>query len=154
MSPKLFFHMTTSAIHTTFGSHPSIPVRMVRQLFCLAVAAACVCLLASAGAETLAAQTHLSGHPGVQPQHETMLKLSPRTLQHAFAGRSRVNFSPIQRQGATALLSTGATPMFACNAIFCSCRGDSDCNDMFTTDLCGPSAECNEDSNICICLRR
>lgn len=39
---------------------------------------------------------------------------------------------------------------FNCNPLFCACRGDADCNDMFTTSLCG-RAICIDD--VCYCLR-
>jgi hypothetical protein len=39
---------------------------------------------------------------------------------------------------------------FTCNPWFCSCTGDLDCNDMFTTSLCG-RAICIDD--VCYCLR-
>ena len=40
---------------------------------------------------------------------------------------------------------------FSCNPYFCACTGDADCNDMFTTPLCG-AAICIDNS--CFCLRR
>ncbi len=39
---------------------------------------------------------------------------------------------------------------FQCDGLLCVCRGDIDCNDMFTTGVCG-DAICSED--ICICIR-
>jgi hypothetical protein len=149
-----FFHGISAVVRTTLGRHPAISVRMAQQLFCCAVVVVCVCPIGSAVAATSSDRAHFQNQLGIRPQHETVLKLSPRTLQHARAGRNRLQLSPIQRQGATALLSVRAAPMFACNAAVCACRGDADCNDMFTTDLCGPSAECDEDTNTCICLRR
>jgi hypothetical protein len=41
---------------------------------------------------------------------------------------------------------------FTCQGIECSCSGDADCNDMFSTDLCGDIAVCYEDGT-CRCLR-
>jgi len=40
---------------------------------------------------------------------------------------------------------------FQCNGFACACRGDADCNDMFTTALCGPTAICIDD--VCWCIR-
>ena len=40
---------------------------------------------------------------------------------------------------------------FSCSRSVCSCTGDADCNDMFTTNVCGKNAICID--NICICWR-
>lgn len=40
---------------------------------------------------------------------------------------------------------------FACNGGYCVCRGDLDCNDMFTTNVCGPNAVCI--GSYCFCDR-
>jgi hypothetical protein len=40
---------------------------------------------------------------------------------------------------------------FTCNPLFCACRGDADCNDLFTTGLCGPRDICIDD--VCYCVR-
>ena len=42
---------------------------------------------------------------------------------------------------------------FQCNAIGCSCTGDADCNDMFSTNACGRIADCNLNKGTCSCLR-
>ena len=34
---------------------------------------------------------------------------------------------------------------------FCTCTGDDDCNDMFSTDVCGPSAICQIKGDIPKC---
>jgi hypothetical protein len=44
-----------------------------------------------------------------------------------------------------------ASAEFACSTEFCMCSGDTDCNDMFTTNVCGPKAVCF--GNLCICAR-
>jgi hypothetical protein len=41
---------------------------------------------------------------------------------------------------------------FTCNPLFCSCTGDADCNDMFTTALCGPRDICID--SVCYCIRK
>lgn len=41
---------------------------------------------------------------------------------------------------------------FVCSSSHCACRGDADCNDMFTAGLCGPDAICI--NGVCICRRR
>jgi len=44
---------------------------------------------------------------------------------------------------------------FSCGPFGCICSGDSDCNDMFTTNVCGPHAVCSVYGGqvVCICLR-
>jgi hypothetical protein len=41
---------------------------------------------------------------------------------------------------------------FTCNPVFCACRGDADCNDMFGAGVCGPRDICIDDH--CYCQRR
>lgn len=53
--------------------------------------------------------------------------------------------------GGLGSLAGGRALGFACNPLFCACKGDSDCNDMFTTNVCGPRAICIDD--VCYCLR-
>jgi hypothetical protein len=43
------------------------------------------------------------------------------------------------------------TTAFQCSQNFCICYGDGDCNDMFTTNVCGPNAVCF--GNNCVCYR-
>ena len=40
---------------------------------------------------------------------------------------------------------------YSCSGLECSCTGDSDCNDMFTSNVCGDLAVCDEFG--CRCLR-
>jgi len=40
---------------------------------------------------------------------------------------------------------------FSCQNLVCVCTGDQDCNDLFTSDLCGDIAICYPDG--CVCLR-
>ena len=49
------------------------------------------------------------------------------------------------------LLVVQSSQQFQCSQNFCSCSGDGDCNDMFTTNVCGPDAVCF--GNICVCYR-
>ena len=53
------------------------------------------------------------------------------------------------RQGSIITIPT--TTQFQCSQRFCACSGDEDCNDMFTTNVCGPYAICFGD--LCICYR-
>lgn len=41
---------------------------------------------------------------------------------------------------------------FTCTGLSCSCSGDNDCNDMFSSDVCGDIAACYHDGT-CACLR-
>lgn len=45
------------------------------------------------------------------------------------------------------------TMAFQCGSSLCSCTGDEDCNDMFSTNVCGPYAACDLDSGRCVCFR-
>ena len=40
---------------------------------------------------------------------------------------------------------------YSCQGMLCSCSGDDDCNDMFTSGGCGDIAQCDERG--CWCLR-
>jgi len=40
---------------------------------------------------------------------------------------------------------------FECGGLACTCSGDADCNDMFSTGVCGQIAGCVDDG--CWCLR-
>jgi hypothetical protein len=44
---------------------------------------------------------------------------------------------------------------FTCGGLGCICSGDADCNDMFSTNACGPNAGCFESAGqvICVCSR-
>jgi len=44
---------------------------------------------------------------------------------------------------------------FNCGGLGCVCSGDADCNDMFSTNVCGPWAYCFESGGqvICVCSR-
>lgn len=52
------------------------------------------------------------------------------------------------QSGRIAIASKGL--QFNCSGLLCACRGDLDCNDMFTTGVCG-DAICIDD--VCICVR-
>ena len=55
----------------------------------------------------------------------------------------------------SALRMVRQQPGFECSGPLCICSGDDDCNDMFSTDLCGDGI-CFEDGNggvVCLCLR-
>jgi hypothetical protein len=52
--------------------------------------------------------------------------------------------------GGMAMNAGQLTLGFSCNPLFCACSGDFDCNDMFSSGICG-RAICIDDQ--CYCLR-
>jgi len=61
-----------------------------------------------------------------------------------------LTLAPRQQNQLRAMRSTRMD--FACSGRFCVCDGDTDCNDMFTTNVCGENAVCF--GRICFCDRR
>ena len=49
------------------------------------------------------------------------------------------------------IIITGGATQFQCSRGICTCIGEDDCNDMFTTNACGKVAICIGD--ICACTR-
>jgi hypothetical protein len=83
--------------------------------------------------------------------HYGLLSYPPGTHDHvlpaqAFASRAAAGF----RVGLG-----GPRLGFNCAPWGCICSGDADCNDMFSTNACGPWAQCFEVGGqvICICSR-
>jgi hypothetical protein len=58
---------------------------------------------------------------------------------------------PSARGGASLGFLGGRSLGFTCGGFGCVCTGDADCNDMFTTNVCGPYAVCMD--NVCWCSR-
>jgi hypothetical protein len=57
---------------------------------------------------------------------------------------------------ASALQAAGPRLGFSCAPWGCICTGDADCNDMFSTNSCGPRAVCFTDAAnnvVCVCVR-
>jgi hypothetical protein len=49
----------------------------------------------------------------------------------------------------------GGTMNFSCGTTSCTCHGDADCNNMFSSNVCGRSAVCDTSSGVeCSCLRQ
>ena len=71
-----------------------------------------------------------------------------KSFSQLTAGKQTLSISASQRS--TALRAKGSLN-FNCNGSYCACTGDADCNDMFTTNVCGPSAICIGSS--CFCSR-
>lgn len=68
--------------------------------------------------------------------------------------KGKIKSLSLVSKGGTVLGSiavTGTSTQFQCNRQLCYCSGDADCNDMFTTNVCGPNAICID--NACICAR-
>lgn len=77
-----------------------------------------------------------------------LLKKSGKSI----SGKLRVGMtSDIRTQKLGLTRARGGTLNFSCGDTACVCTGDDDCNDLFTTDLCGPIAVCYPDG--CVCLR-
>lgn len=59
---------------------------------------------------------------------------------------------PAARAGGASLgFLRGRSLGFTCSGFGCVCTGDADCNDMFSTNVCGPYAVCI--NNVCWCSR-
>jgi hypothetical protein len=71
-----------------------------------------------------------------------------RSTQPAIVARALI--IPAARAGGA---SVGRAPVggFTCGGFGCVCSGDADCNDMFSTNACGPYAVCIND--VCWCSR-
>lgn len=49
----------------------------------------------------------------------------------------------------------GGTMAFSCGQTSCTCHGDVDCNNMFSTNVCGGAAVCDTTGVVeCSCLRQ
>jgi hypothetical protein len=81
----------------------------------------------------------------------TMAELLKKTGK-TMTGKVRVGMtSDIRGQKLALSRPGGGTLNYSCEGLLCSCSGDADCNDLFTTDLCGDIAVCDERG--CWCLR-
>lgn len=74
---------------------------------------------------------------------------------YAYRGHSPLpegGVSPALIRRTTGGISGGQLSLgFTCKGLLCSCNGDNDCNDMFTSNVCGEFALCDETG--CYCLR-
>lgn len=71
-----------------------------------------------------------------------------KTMQQLLVGKQPLSISKAQQK---AVLAKKGGLAFSCNSVVCACVGDLDCNDMFTTNVCGPRAICID--NVCYCSR-
>jgi hypothetical protein len=67
------------------------------------------------------------------------------------SGKVRVGLTSDVRTQKLGLSRSAGTLNFNCEGLLCTCTGDADCNDMFTTAGCGDIAVCDERG--CACLR-
>jgi hypothetical protein len=71
---------------------------------------------------------------------------------HNVNGKLRVGLtSDIRTQKLALRHVAGGRLNFDCGDLACYCRGDEDCNDLFSGTKCGPIAICTEDG--CVCIR-
>jgi len=87
---------------------------------------------------------NVGGNAVLAPNAQTAPLATPRTIP----GKGALSISPAQQQSLQAQMGGLG---FSCNPIFCGCRGDADCNDMFGTNVCGGRAICIDD--YCYCDR-
>lgn len=95
-------------------------------------------------ASSLSAQTNLQRAPMSGAN-----TLAPATTLAPPARFTALRMTGAQRGQLEAARS--ARMDFACTGGYCVCRGDVDCNDMFTTNVCGPNAVCI--GSYCFCDR-
>jgi hypothetical protein len=77
-----------------------------------------------------------------------LLKKSGKNI----TGKLRVGMTSdirIQKLGLARIGRGGLS--YDCGNLACSCSGDDDCNDLFSSDKCGPIAVCYPDG--CVCIR-
>ena len=56
----------------------------------------------------------------------------------------------------TSTMSRPSYAIYSCIGPFCTCKGDTDCNDMFTT-VCKDTGSCkvdNNDNTTCSCVKK
>ena len=66
-----------------------------------------------------------------------------------------MKLAPVNRFGVPTLVGSSSSG-FQCTGLHCSCDSDLDCNDMFSTNVCGDVAQCYEEKDgsvSCECLR-
>jgi hypothetical protein len=73
-----------------------------------------------------------------------------KSMSQLLVGKAPLTILPAQRRAVLSANKGGVN--FSCNGVFCGCRGDADCNDMFSTNVCGSRAVCID--NVCYCDRR
>jgi len=77
-----------------------------------------------------------------------VIKKSGRKLK----GKSIIGLTSDIRAMKVAIHRGGGGLNYDCNALACVCKGDDDCNNLFSSGKCGPLAVCNADTGECFCL--
>jgi len=90
-------------------------------------------------------------------------RLSESVMSNTYSAQSPAGIAPAQAtRSMVPRLGTFSSPGliggvlgFSCGSLACTCSGDNDCNDMFSTNACGPYAVCDETGGRvkCVCLR-
>lgn len=88
-------------------------------------------------------------------QNEATVSGDPTQVQERAVPMQRLDYTTVPRMkgSRTPIPPRGGTMNFSCNTTSCSCRGDADCNNMFSSSVCGRSAVCDTGSGECSCLR-
>ena len=91
--------------------------------------------------------------PAIDPSSGTSRR--PGADQGAAAPASGNNkFKNAPRLGSSGAIPRPSTAQFECSRASCSCSGDADCNDMFSSGVCGRDALCDQTGGVtCTCLR-
>ena len=80
----------------------------------------------------------------------------PGTLQERAVSMQKSGYMNVPRTVGprTPIPPRGGTMNFSCGMTSCTCHGDADCNNMFSSSVCGRSAVCDTSSGVeCSCLR-
>jgi hypothetical protein len=93
--------------------------------------------------------------PGFTAEHSLLVTREPYRGMTALVGNERgPKVVPQARVGG---IGGRAALGFNCGRSSCRCDGDDDCDDMFDTDVCGPTAFCYigwvTGELVCICQR-
>jgi hypothetical protein len=87
-------------------------------------------------------------------QNETTISGDPTHLKERSMQKSGYMNVPRLHGTRAPIPPRGGTMDFSCGVTSCTCHGDADCNNMFSSDLCGQSAVCDTSSGVeCSCLR-
>lgn len=78
---------------------------------------------------------------------QAMLRAAPSP----YLGRSRKLGPMVTDGGRRDIPILDMRPAFSCGSVVCGCSGDDDCNDMFSSGVCGDLAVCIDGN--CFCFR-
>jgi hypothetical protein len=80
-----------------------------------------------------------------------LTKVGVKNNKVIFGSTSAINAG--RSSGVIKTTSGGTSNNFTCSGLVCSCTGDTDCNDMFSSKVCGDLATCNLNTGVCGCFR-